>query len=162
MFDDLSDEFDANEDLFDLDEDETEEIASLEDKFYIPLSRVPKLLERFSLAFSVPDDLPPVMIEGFTLAWTKEALEIFVEILKTSDEHLNIKNLPYASLRGLLEVGLDNAARIQPNLELSKYTLNSNNYNKYPPEPFAYINNKINGGTSEEIITAIRTTNSSR
>lgn len=156
MFDDLSDEFDVNEDLFDLDEDEREEITSLSDKYYIPLSRVPKFLERFPLAFSVPDDLPPVMIEGFTLAWTKEALETFVEILKTSEEHLNIKNLPYASLRGLLEVGLDNVARIQSDLGLNKYTLNPNNYNKYPPEPFAYINNKINGCTEEDIATAIR------
>ncbi|MGI2908549.1 RNaseH domain-containing protein [Tolypothrix sp. VBCCA 56010] len=159
MSNNFSDDFEFNDDLSELDEeslmldeDEIAEITSFSDTFYIPLSRVPKLLKRYPLAFTVPDNLSPVIVEGFTLAWTKKSLATFAEILKVSpsDGRSNVKNLPYASLRGLLEVGLNNAARIRSNLGLNKYALNPKNPNE--PEPFAYIN----GGIEEEIRTAIR------
>jgi hypothetical protein len=135
-----------------LDEDEIAEVTSLSETFYIPLSRVPKLIKRYPLAFTVPDNLSTVLVEGFTLTWTKKSLATFAELLKVipSHESFNVKNIPYASLRGLLEVGLNNAARIQSNLGLNKYALNSKNLKE--PEPFAYLN----GGTEEEIKKVIR------
>ncbi len=154
----FSDNFDLNEDFSELyeeslvlDEDELTKITSLSETFYIPLSRHPKFLKRYPLAFTVTDNLSPVIVEGFTLAWTKKSLAILAAIQKGNlpDGHTNVKNLPYASLRGLLEVGLENVARIQSNLGLSKYALNAKNSNE--PEPFAYIN----GGTEAEIKKAI-------
>jgi len=155
----FSDYFDLDEDFPELDEeylmldeDEATEINSLSEIFYIPLSRNPKFLKRHPLAFTVTDNLSPVIVEGFTLAWTKKSLAILAAIQKGNlpDGHANVKNLPYASLRGLLEVGLENVARIQSNLGLSKYELNAKKPSE--PEPFAYIN----GGTEAEIKKAIR------
>ncbi len=141
-----------DEESLTLDENEIAEITSLSETFYVPLSRVPKLIKRYPLAFTVLDNLSTVLVEGFTLAWTKKSLATFAEILKgsPSNESFNVKNIPYASLRGLLEVGLNNAARIQSNLGLNKYALNPKNPNE--PEPFAYLN----GGTEEEIKKVIR------
>lgn len=135
-----------------LDEDEIAEFTLLSETFYVPLSRVPKLIERYPLALTVADNLPTILVEGFTLAWTKKSLGIFAEILKvsSSNEAFNVKNIPYASLRGLLEVGLNNAARIQSYLGFDKYTLNPKNTRE--PEPFAYIN----GGNEEETKKVMR------
>ncbi|MBC1235726.1 RNaseH domain-containing protein [Nostoc sp. 2RC] len=158
MSNNFYDYFDLNEDLSELDkesltldEDEIAEITSLSETFYIPLSRQPKLLERVPLAFTVPDNLSPIIVEGFTLAWTKKSLVILAQIQKGNlhEGRSNIKNLPYASLRGLLEVGLKNVERIQLNLGLSKYVLNAKNPSD--PEAFAYLS----GGTEEELTKAI-------
>ncbi len=145
------DDFELNEDSSELDEeslmldeDELTEITSLSKTFYIPLSTQPKLLERVPLAFTVPENLSPVVEDGFTLAWTKKSLATLAEIQK-----VDVKNLPYASLRGLLEVGLKNVERIQSNLGLSKYALNAKNPSD--PEPFAYLN----GGSEEEVKKAL-------
>ena len=115
--------------------DEDEEITSSE-KHYIPLSTQGKLLEQMPLAFTVPHDLEPVVSEGCTLAWTTTALATFAEIRNAtrSNGQSSVKNLPYASLRGLLEVGLKNATRIQSCVGLSKYELNS-----ITNKPFAYL-----------------------
>ncbi len=136
MSQDFSDEFELTEDVVALDEDE--EITSISETLYIALSKQPKLIERIPLAFTVPDELEPVVVEGCTLAWTKVALATLAEIQKGTpgNGRSNVKNLPYASLRGFLEVELTNAARIQSNLGLSKYALNTQ---ADQAEPFAYI-----------------------
>ncbi len=151
MSSDFYDDFELNEDSSELDEkslmldeDELTEITSLSKTFYIPLSTQPKFLERVPLAFTVPENLSPVVEEGFTLAWTKKSLATLAEIQK-----VDVKNLPYASLQGLLEVGLKNAERIQSNLGLSKYALNAKKNSD--PEPFAYLN----GGSEEEVKKAL-------
>ena len=104
------------------------------ESLYMPLGK-PKSIGRFPLAFTVPNDLPPVVVERFTLAWTKAALATLAEIQKATRS--DVKNLPYASLRGFLEVGLENVVRIESNLGLSKYTLNVKSSGE--PEPFAYL-----------------------
>jgi hypothetical protein len=99
----------------------------------------------------VPDNIEPVTVKGLTLAWTKSALHELSAIQKAiSNGDSTIKNLPYKSLRGLLEVGLDNAERIQSNLGFSNYALNPKNVNE--PELFAYLNSE----STEDIQKALR------
>ncbi|MFM9267319.1 RNaseH domain-containing protein [Tychonema sp. BBK16] len=129
-----------NDEIFDeieSDNDEETEAAVFSDTLYIPLTN--KSLKEIPLAFTVPDNIEPVIVQGLTLAWTKAALYELSTIQKAVCKgDLTIKNLPYASLRGLLEVGLNNLARMQSNVGLSKYSLNPKTVNK--PEPFAYLN----------------------
>jgi pPIWI_RE module N-terminal domain/RNaseH domain of pPIWI_RE/MID domain of pPIWI_RE len=138
MVNNFSDDFEFNEDLSELDEDDVTETNSLSESFYIPLGK-PKSVKRFPLAFTIPDDLPTVLVEGYTLAWTKVALGNLAAIQKgnRTDGQKNVKNLPYASLRGLLEVGLKNLARLDSHSGLSPFALNSKITSE--PEPFAYL-----------------------
>ncbi|MEK0188428.1 pPIWI_RE module domain-containing protein, partial [Microcoleus anatoxicus] len=129
-----------NNEMFDeieSDDNEATEATVFSDTLYIPLTN--KSLKEIPLAFTVPDNIDPVTVKGLTLAWTKSALHELSTIQKAiCKDDSTIKNLPYASLRGLLEVGLDNAERIQSNLGFSNYSLNSKSVNE--PEPFAYLN----------------------
>ncbi|MCC5670732.1 DUF3962 domain-containing protein [Nostoc sp. CHAB 5784] len=70
---------------------------------------------------------------------------------KTIQKQIHSKNLPYASLRGYLEVELKNAARIESSLGFSKRALNRAD-SKYDPEPFVYID----GGSEQEINKTLR------
>jgi hypothetical protein len=130
-----------NDEIFDeIEADEDEETAATVDSdiLYIPLGQ-PKSLKEITLAFTVPDNIKPVTVKGLTLAWTKAALHELSTIQNaTSKGDLPSKNLPYSSLLGLLEVGLDSAARIQSNVGLSKFSLNSKTVKS--PEAFAYLN----------------------
>ena len=131
------------------DEDEVTETTSLSDTFYIPLAN--KSLRQIPLAFTVPDNIEPVTVEGFTLAWTKAALKTLAEIQKaTCKGDSTSKNLPYTSLRGLLEVGLNDAARIHSNLGLSPSDLSGKNGTEL--NPFIYLN----GGKLEDVRKALR------
>ena len=120
---------------------EDEEIAGISEKLYIPLSTRPKLLKQIPLAFTISEDLPLVVVEGYTLAWTRTALAALAEIQLGSGGKVGakFKNLPYASLRGFLEVGLDNLARMRSDLGINQFTLHTKSTNE--PEPFAYLIN---------------------
>jgi hypothetical protein len=115
----------------------------MSEKLYVSLGKA-KTLEIIPLAFTIADDLPPVTVDGFTLSWTKEALANFSKILQDIKK---IKNLPYASLRGFLEVKLLNVSRIEPNMGLSNYTVS-----QQQQQPFAYID----GGDRNKIIEDLR------
>ncbi|EAZ93900.1 RNaseH domain-containing protein [Crocosphaera chwakensis] len=97
------------------------------------------------LVFTVPNDLSPVTVDGWTISWTSEALANFSKILEDIKQ---IKNLPYASLRGLLEVRLSNVTRIESDMGLSKSAINSNKYRN----PFAYLE----GGDKEQILKKLK------
>ena len=103
-----------------------------------------KTIDTIPLAFTIPDKLSPVVVSGFTLAWTKEALANFSQV---HEDVKQIKNLPYASLQGFLEIGLSNISRIVPSMELSSYAINTRT-----TKPFAYIN----GGDKDEITRVLR------
>ncbi|MBD2085538.1 DUF3962 domain-containing protein [Trichocoleus sp. ST-U3] len=125
-----------NEDLSELNEDEAIETNLLLESLYIPIGQ--QSIKLIPLAFTAPDELPPVKVSGYALAWTNAAIESLSAIHKaTSNNHKSAwKNLPYASLRGYLEVALKDAMRIHSNLGLSHYILTA----KSPQiEPFAYI-----------------------
>lgn len=145
MTNNFVDETELEEDLLAEEEDEETEGDCVSDTLYI--QQFFKSIEEFPLAFTVPDNLSPIMVEGYTLSWTKLGLQCFKEIQKGA----NVKNLPYASLRGFLQVVLEDATRIEPDVGLSKYDLN------YPksdavPEPFVYLT----GSNEEKINKALR------
>ncbi|MEG3903793.1 RNaseH domain-containing protein [Microcoleus sp. B4-C5] len=131
-----------NSEMFDeiesYDGEETE-APVLSDTLYVPLAN--KSLKEITLAFTVPDNIEPVIVKGLTLAWTQAALHELSAIQKaTAKGDSASKNLPYCSLLGLLELGIDSAARIQSNVGLSKSHLNSKI--EKSPEPFAYLNSE--------------------
>lgn len=143
-----------NDEIFDdiqVEDDEMTETTLRSETLYVSLGK-PKSINIMPLAFTVPDSLKPVIVDGFTLAWTKKALGIFAEIQKATGSAGNTskKNLPYASLRGFLEVGLNDLARIQLNLGLSSFDFNGKR--GQDPNPFAYLN----GGNLEAIRKALR------
>ncbi|MEN8443519.1 MAG: RNaseH domain-containing protein [Cyanobacteria bacterium J06555_13] len=87
-------------------------------KQYIQIGQIKKLRD-VSLAFTVPDDLPPIPASGTTLVWTKQALKTFSDIHKAAyEETEKFKELPYQSLRGELNVNLKDITRIEPHLGL--------------------------------------------
>ena len=114
-------------------------------KKYIQLGNA-KTTATIPLVFTIPNDLPPVTVKGWTISWTNEALANFSKILK---EIKQIKNLPYASLRGFLEIRLSNVTRIESNMGLSKSAIKSRDYKI---EPFAYLE----GGDEEEIVKKLK------
>ncbi|MGK7955963.1 MAG: RNaseH domain-containing protein [Crocosphaera sp.] len=109
---------------------------------YIQLGKA-KTTATIPLVFTVPNDLPPVKVNGWTISWTNEALANFSKILEDIKQ---IKNLPYASWRGLLEVRLSNVTRIESEMGLSKRAINNKK------NPFAYLE----GGEKEEIFKKLK------
>ncbi|MEG4944513.1 RNaseH domain-containing protein [Microcoleus sp. F4-D5] len=142
-----------NDEIFDeieSDDDEETEATVFSDTLYIPLGK-PKSLKEIPLAFTVPDNIEPVTVKGLTLGWTKAALHELSIIQKAACKGDSAsKNLPYSSLLGLLEVGLDSAARILSNVGLSLFSLNSKSVKE--PEPFAYLNSE----STQDIQKALR------
>ncbi len=160
MNDNFSDECELDEDYLSIDEFEEDSFAQDEDEvtkgnlfsdtLYISLGN-PKSVELVPLAFTLPDEISPVIEAGFTLAWTKPSLLTLADIQKvTHSDGRSFKNLPYASLRGFIEVVLKNAVHIESNLGLSHLTWNSKTSNE--PEPFIYVI----GGSEVEIKKVIR------
>jgi RNaseH domain of pPIWI_RE/pPIWI_RE module N-terminal domain/MID domain of pPIWI_RE len=99
------------------------------------------------LAFSVPDNLPPVVVDGFAVAWRREAVAAFRDMrgaVRAYDPSF-VKNLPYASLRGLLEVGIDTVGRIEQSMSLDRYALEEAKM----PAPFLHLFGR--GGTTQDV-----------
>jgi len=146
MINNFDDEIELEEDLLSEEEDEETEGSLVSDKFYIQQGAI-KLIKEFPLAFTVPDSLAPIIVEGFNLTWTKAGLQCLDEI----QQGANVKNLPYGSLRNFLQVVLKDATRIEPEVGLSKYALNYAKGDRMP-EPFVYLT----GGDEEEINKVLR------
>ncbi|MBS9393606.1 MAG: DUF3962 domain-containing protein [Dolichospermum sp. LBC05a] len=105
-----------------------------------------KSIDSLFLALTIPDNIEPVKIYGYTISWTLEALAKF-ELIKTSIKDKN-KNLPYASLTGLLQIAFDNLVYLH-----SDITLKNTKINNKQPESFAYLNQ----GNYDSIKRQIRT-----
>lgn len=122
------------------------------DKFYLEIGNKKCGDKPLALAFSIPepDKLKEIIIKCWTLTWTKPALKDLSAIQKATgaDGKSAVKNLPYVSLRGLMEIGLNNIARIQSDVGLKKYDLEHNQSQKYTPKPFAYL---TDASSQEEI-----------
>ncbi|HEY9799512.1 MAG TPA: RNaseH domain-containing protein [Leptolyngbyaceae cyanobacterium] len=146
MINNFDNEIELEEDLFAEEEDEEIEGDFVSDTLYIQQGAI-KPIAKFPLAFSVPDKLPPIIVEGCTLTWTKAALRCFGEI----QQGANVKNIPYGSLRNFLQVVLKDATRIEPKIGLSKSAFYHANKG-YEPEPFVYLT----GGHEEEINRMLR------
>ncbi|MCF4970098.1 RNaseH domain-containing protein [Nostoc sp. CMAA1605] len=145
MINDFDNEIELEEDLLAEEEDEETEGDFVSDTLYIQQRF--KSIAKFPLAFSVPDKLPPIIVEGCNITWTKPALQCFGEI----QQGANVKNIPYGSLRNFLQVVLKDATRIEPEIGLSKSAFYHANKGD-DPEPFVYLN----GGNEEEINTMLR------
>jgi len=104
----------------------------MNDNLYISLGKA-LTLETIPLVFTIPENLPPVKVNGFILSWTNEALANFSQV---HEDLKKIKNLPYASLRGFLEIKLPNVSRIESSMGLTKFAVNSRNSKI---DPFAYL-----------------------
>jgi hypothetical protein len=146
MMNNFDNEIEFEEDLLAEEEDEEIDGDFVSDTLYIQPGAI-KSIAKFPLAFTVPDKLAPIIVEGCTLTWTKAALQCFSEI----QQGANVKNLPYGSLRNFLQVVLKDAARIEPEIGLSKYALNAAKGDKLP-EPFVYFT----GDNEEEIYRMLR------
>ena len=110
---------------------------------YVQLGNA-KSLGKIIQAFKIPDNLPPVEVDGCTICWSKEALAQFHLIYKELE---NIRNLPYASLRSYLEFKLSNVCTVQPDMGLSKYLIN-----QQKQQNFAYID----GGNRNQLIIDLK------
>lgn len=105
-----------------------------------------KSVDSLFLVLTIPDDIEPVTINSFTISWTLEALAEF-ELIKNSISDKN-KNLPYASLRGLLQIAFDNLAYLDSSIGLSYTKITKENDIK----AFAYLSE----GEHDFIIQKIR------
>jgi hypothetical protein len=105
------------------------------EQLYVKLGNPKKVAEKsILLALTIADDLQPVIVSGVAISWTKPAILVLSDLQKAAAE-TQIKNLPYASLRGLLQVGLTNLARLHTDIGLNFKYLNS----PKDPEPFGYV-----------------------
>ncbi len=100
-------------------------------KQYISIGQ--KTIDSLFLALTIPDNIEPVTINSYTLSWTLEALAEF-ELIKNSISDKN-QNLPYASLRGLLQIQFDNLAYLHSSIRLSSNQITNEEKN----ELFAYF-----------------------
>lgn len=108
-------------------------------KYYIQPGQIKKLRD-VALAFTVPSDLPPVSIGGATLALTKHALKNFGDIHRAAyQEKEKLKELPYQSLRGLLNVQIEDITRIESHLGLKRSVIRDNNGRSLKPYHFAQL-----------------------
>ncbi|MEH1850706.1 MAG: DUF3962 domain-containing protein [Nostoc sp.] len=146
MSDNFDNEMELEEDFFEEEEEQETDGSLISDTFYIQQGQI-KLIKQFPLAFTVPDNLRPIIVEGLTLAWTKAAMLDFANIQKVT----NVKNIPYASFRGFLEVVLKDAARIEPEVGFTKSAFD-NAKSGSELEPFVYLT----GGNEEEINQVLR------
>ncbi|BDI18135.1 hypothetical protein ANSO36C_39370 [Nostoc cf. commune SO-36] len=146
MMNNFDNEIELEEDLLAEDEDEETEGDLVSDTLYIQQGAI-KPIAKFPLAFSVPDKLLPIIVEGCNLTWTKAALQCFSEIRQGD----NVTNLPYGSLRNFLQIVLKDATRIEPEIGLSKSAFYHASKGD-EPEPFVYLT----GGNEEEINRILR------
>jgi hypothetical protein len=115
---------------------------TIPEQLYLPLGKPKRVRDKpIATAFTIPDDLPPVILSGIAISWTRTAIAVLADIQNAtrSKRRSEIKNLPYASLRGMLEVNLIEATRIEPGIGLNRSQLNSKS--TFEPEPFAYLAN---------------------
>jgi hypothetical protein len=118
---------------------------------YVELGRA-RSRRLIPLAFSVPDRVPPVVVDGLSIAWSRQAVAAFSSMWRDARAHdpSFAYSLPYASLRGALEVALNDVAHIDPRMGLDRYALDQDG--AQAPQPFAYVF----GDDEQRVITALR------
>lgn len=122
--------------------DDDEDIADGETsdgRLVVPLGAA-KSTGLVPLAFTIAEDLQPIRVDGLAIAWTREAAAAFSKVRESTKVKVPgfERNLPYASLRGLMEVTLPKVARIERGMGLDAYALD---LARKDPVPFAYIEN---------------------
>ncbi|MGI0481512.1 RNaseH domain-containing protein [Geminocystis sp. CENA526] len=115
-------------------------------EFYTAIYDTGIKINSFFLAFTIPDKIEAVKVKNYTLSWTLEALAQF-ELIKTKIHDKN-KNLPYASLRGLLQIYFDNLEYLHREINLKFININREKDIK----PFAYLSYDDEDSINEELI----------
>lgn len=89
------------------------------------------------LALTIPDTLSPRPVRGLSVAWSREALAAFRKAREEALRHdpTFAKSLPYASLRGLVEVVVGGVLRIDADMGLDRWRLQYEG----DPQPFLYL-----------------------
>lgn len=122
-------------------------------KYYIQPGQIKKLRD-VALAFTVPDDLPPVPVGGVTLVWTKQALKSFSDTHQAAyEENEKSKELPYQSLRGLLNVLIKEIDRIEPHLGLKSNLIRKIRSSNPQDYDFARL---IDSSDNEKLVERLR------
>src|SRR5688500_1327126 len=75
------------------------------------------------LAFTIVPDVPPVSVTGLALSWTREAIGTFQRLRGAHRDPEFRRNLPYASLRGMMDAALPSISRLRRGMGLDEYAL---------------------------------------
>lgn len=120
------------------DEDDGSDGSSSAGRLVVPLGAA-RSTGIVPLAFTMAEDLQPITVDGVAVSWTKKAMSAFCRIRDEANvqDPFFERNLPYGSLRTLLEVTLHKVSRIERGMGLDNYGLNSI-YRK-ELEPFVYL-----------------------
>lgn len=94
------------------------------------------------LAFAVHDGIPQRDLSGVSLTWTNEGMAVFAAIRKIARSSLSeeLRNFPFAFLRGAVEVSFPNVLRLDREMGLGWYALdNFGRPGAAESQPFAYL-----------------------
>lgn len=91
------------------------------------------------LALKAPDNAPALSLDGYSFAWSREGLLALRDIWQDGLQAFGSqqRSLPYASLRGLLEVMLPGISRVERNMCLDGWSLKRERALEAPP-PFIW------------------------
>lgn len=84
------------------------------------------------LAFTIVPDVPPVSVTGLALSWTREAIGSFQRIRAAHTDPEFRRNLPYASLRGMMDAALPGVSRLHRGVGLDDYALKAHQEEAWP------------------------------
>jgi hypothetical protein len=113
----------ADESSFAIEEqEETEETSSSAGPLLATLGRA-RSTEIVPLAFTIAPDVPPVSVTGLALSWTREAIGTFQRIRNAHIDPEFRRNLPYASLRGMMDAAMPSVSRLHRGMGLDEYAL---------------------------------------
>jgi hypothetical protein len=94
-----------------------------------------------ALALHAPDDAPELAIEGYSVAWSDVALTVFRDIWHDVAKNAGeVRELPYGSLRGLLEVFVPTLSQMERGVGLSSWNLKGERDARNSPAPFLWAN----------------------
>lgn len=88
------------------------------------------------LAFTIIADIPPVSVTGLALSWTREAIGTFQRIRDAHTDPDFRRNLPYASLRGMMDAALPSISRLHRGVGLDDYALEQR---QEEAQPFLFL-----------------------
>src|ERR1700692_3681772 len=120
-------------------EEEEDEVATTEgsDQLLAILGKA-RSIDIVPLAFTIEENLEPVLVSGLAISWTREAIATLRRIreeARAADSAFQ-RNLPYASLRGLMDASLESVSRISRSMGLEAYALDPARQDR---GPFIYL-----------------------
>lgn len=109
------------------------------DKLYSKVAERRDSVKDICFAFRAPDTARRISVDGYALSWSAAGLlalkDVWLDAYRTVDNQH--RTLPYASLRGLLEVMLPGVSRIERGMCLDPWSLKDERAAASPP-PFVW------------------------